>query len=227
MKTQFHDVVYIDQQEPIVFETDVHFNVTLKVVNEVHAPVFRHQLDLEQQYDYELINRLINLDRDLILIGNQLRQINDKLIDALKLSGDQVVTTPFQFGEVEFECMEHDNCFVGEINTEFVNNVNVKNIINEIISIHNDTVINNDVQFENLQFNGEVQLEGLLNGISPANILTHGDHVIEAPITFVKPIRVNELLVRDNSMEILNEKIIELKLSIAGPWNNQQSHHQT
>ncbi|CAG2175415.1 unnamed protein product, partial [Oppiella nova] len=196
------DVFFVDQSEPIVINDDLILSDI--VIDFLSTPLLIDDSNGDE-LSHKLIDNLIQLDREISAAEAQLGQIVDILSNALRTSGDQVVTAPHVFNSVDFECRPEMDCFFGQIKTKVLNNDNIHGLTEDIIPLNMDQHINQSMHFQNLIADKSIILNGLMNGVKTNDIVTKsGSHDMIAPKTFANNVSANEVIVN----HLINEEMI-------------------
>jgi hypothetical protein len=115
------------------------------------------------------------------------------------------VTSSYNFKSVDFECRSEDECNLGQINAQTLNNDNIINLAEDILPLNMDHEIRHSMHFENLRVDKDVMLNGFINGFNTTQIVTkHGNHDIIGRKTLTNTMTANEVIVG----HLINEKVI-------------------
>ena len=172
----FKDVFYVDQNEPIVINGDL--NMTDLIVDNIQTPILV-DLSSGDELSHRLIDELVKLDVELRAAEVKLGQIVDILSNALRTTGDQVVTAPQIFNTVDFECRPEMVCNLGQLHTDVLNNDNIVGLAEDILQLNMDQIIDHSMHFQNLRLDNNLILDGVINGLNTSHIVTkQGSHDI-------------------------------------------------
>lgn len=202
LTTQFNNVFYVDQMEPIVINDDLILGDI--ITDSLSTPVLFKESNGDE-LSHKLINELVKLDQEINVIEANMGRIIDLLTHALRTKGEQVVTSSYNFKSVDFECRSEDECNLGQINAQTLNNDNIINLAEDILPLNMDHEIRHSMHFENLRVDKDVMLNGFINGFNTTQIVTkHGNHDIIGRKTLTNTMTANEVIVG----HLINEKVI-------------------
>lgn len=197
----FNDVFFVDQNQPIEIRGDL--NMADLTVDSLQTPILV-DLTTGDELSHRLIDELTKLEEEIRSAEQKLGQIVDILSNAMRTTGDQVVTAPQTYRSVDFECRPENDCFFSQITAKVLNNDNINNLAEDIIPLNIDQTIDQSMHFQSLKVDQNLILNGLINGQNSSNIVTkHGSHDILMPKTFLNDVTANEV-----NSQLINQKVI-------------------
>ncbi|XP_075742158.1 uncharacterized protein LOC142795354 [Rhipicephalus microplus] len=183
--SQLDQVYYVDKHETIRIPGEVVFQ-DLHVQEAIRAQQFE-EFASGESYSLKDLEELEKLQTELNTMKDNLRGMLTELNDALKLTGDQVLSGDYHFHHIALDCPTQ-GCKLGQLEALYVNKEDVSNLSSRLFFTNAPQFPNAAMSFESLSVQN-LQVDGLVNGLNVSTLVTvSGNHVLSGNIRFSRPI---------------------------------------
>lgn len=213
VEEQLAQTFMVDQREPIMIKGDLIFpNGNIEIDEILSAPSV--ELMDGTKFNHDVIRDLDMLNTQLNSIEHQLSKVTSELTHALRLDGNQVITAPYTFTNLDMICRDGDRCSFNTIDTQILNGHDVSNLGSKVLRTDRDQFIPVDFKLDDVVISGDLLVDGLTDGVNMSHVVTKsGTHSIEGSTIFGSDVMTDSLSVFSGHMNhrLVNNRTILLK----------------
>ncbi|XP_064482332.1 uncharacterized protein LOC135395065 [Ornithodoros turicata] len=178
--SQLDGVFYTDRTESIHLVGEVVFQ-DLQVAHSIRAPEFQ-ELATGERYSMKNLRDLENLEIELLQMKDTIERLISDLENALKLTGDQLLTGDYHLDNLQLDCAD---C---HLETTYMNKEDVTNLRGRLFFTDAPTSVNVPMSFQYLTA-PKLAVDGTVNGMNTSKLVTLSEnHVLTGNLRFATPV---------------------------------------